>query len=446
MIQLQDFYREAKGRYGLRLLTGTAGLTHEFTWVHLCEDIGNVSFLRGGELVITTGLSALREHWLEDFLAALLRRRAAALILNIGKYLRESDIPKELVERAAAAHFPLFLMPWSTHISDIMQDACAQLLEQAQAEKEEERLLALLASPAPLHAGEPAVVVRGEDAALMMKPSGTLDADTAPTVVLSARQKHALDELADRSFTLGRYVLARFSFGGKEVAETEQAPLRLKWRRLLNRLGLRYWLFFEPDSLLLLLELAPRGKDAATPTSTPSLSAANVTPAALLPQLLAAVPPGISADAVHGGVSRPHTALSMLPAAHREAAAACLAAQAVSTPFRAFDDLGPMRLLATHPDRALLSELADEQLGVLRRHDLRHHAQLTETLRAYLQTGGSLQQTAEATFTHRNTVNYRIHKIKELTGCELQDAGERFALLFAYEIASWLSLSSRPRP
>ena len=69
MIQLQDFYREAKGRYGLRLLTGTAGLTHEFTWVHLCEDIGNVSFLRGGELVITTGLSALREHWLEDFLA-----------------------------------------------------------------------------------------------------------------------------------------------------------------------------------------------------------------------------------------------------------------------------------------------------------------------------------------------------------------------------------------
>ena len=208
MIQLQDFYREAKGRYGLRLLTGTAGLTHEFTWVHLCEDIGNVSFLRGGELVITTGLSALREHWLEDFLAALLRRRAAALILNIGKYLRESDIPKELVERAAAAHFPLFLMPWSTHISDVMQDACAQLLEQAQAEKEEERLLALLASPAPLHAGEPAVVVRGEDAAPMMSPSW-LDADTAPTVVLSARQKHALDELADRSFALGRYVLAR---------------------------------------------------------------------------------------------------------------------------------------------------------------------------------------------------------------------------------------------
>ena len=427
MIQLQDFYREAKGRYGLRLLTGTAGLTHEFTWVHLCEDIGNVSFLRGGELVITTGLSALREHWLEDFLAALLRRRAAALILNIGKYLRESDIPKELVERAAAAHFPLFLMPWSTHISDIMQDTCAQLLEQAQAEKEEERLLALLASPAPLHAGEPAVVVRGEDAVPMMRP----DADTAPTVVLSARQKHALDELADRSFALGRYVLARFSFGGKELAETEQAPLRLKWRRLLNRLGLRYWLFFEPDSLLLLLELAPRGKDAATPTSTPSLSAANVTPAALLPQLLAAVPPGISAEAVH---------------AHREAAAACLAAQSAGTPFRSFDDLGPMRLLATHPDRALLSELADEQLGVLRRYDLRHHAQLTETLRAYLQTGGSLQQTAEATFTHRNTVNYRIHKIKELTGCELQDAGERFALLFAYEIASWLSLSSRPRP
>ncbi len=442
MIQLQDFYREAKERYGLRLLTGTAGLTHEFTWVHLCEDIGNVSFLRGGELVITTGLSALREHWLEDFLAALLRRRAAALILNIGKYLRESDIPKELVERAAAAHFPLFLMPWSTHISDVMQDACAQLLEQAQAEKEEERLLALLASPAPLRPGESAVVVRGEDAAPMM----TLDSDTASTVVLSARKKHALDELSDRGFSLGRFVLARFSFGGKGLAETEQAPLRLKWRRLLNRLGLRYWLFFEPSGLLLLLELAPREKNSTT-TNAPSISTARaVTPAALLPQLLAATPAGISSSAIHGGASRPHTTLSMLPAAHREASAACLAAQAAGTPFRAFDDLGPLRLLATHPDRALLADLADEQLGVLRRYDLRHHAQLTETLHVYLQTGGSLQQTAEATFTHRNTVNYRIHKIKELTGCELQDAEERFALLFAYEIASWLSLSSRPRP
>lgn len=436
MIQLQDFYRETKSRYGLRLLTGSAGLTHEFTWVHLCEDIGNVSFLRGGELVITTGLSALREHWLEDFLTALLRRRAAALILNVGKYLRESDIPKELIAHAAAAGFPLFLMPWSTHISDVMQDACAQLLEQAQAEKEEERLLALLASPMPLHPGEPAVVVRSEEA--------------APTIVLSARQKHALDELADRGFALGRFVLARFTFGGKGLPESEQSSLRLRWRRLLNRLGLRYWLLFLPDSLLLLLELTKNAgaSGASSPISAPATASAyaSSTPATLLPQLLAATPTGFSSGDVHGGASRSHTSLAALSAAHREATAACLSATASGLPFRSFDDLGTLRLLALCPDRELLHEMADEQLGVLRRYDIRHHAQLTETLRAYLQSGGSLRATAEATFTHRNTVNYRIHKIKELTGCELQSAEERFAFLLAFEIISYLRLSSKPRP
>ncbi|MDY4417015.1 helix-turn-helix domain-containing protein, partial [Selenomonas sp.] len=104
------------------------------------------------------------------------------------------------------------------------------------------------------------------------------------------------------------------------------------------------------------------------------------------------------------------------------------------------------RLFFTHPDRALLRRLADQRLAVLRDYDAQHHAQLTETLHQYLLAGGSLQATAEATFTHRNTANYRVHKIKELTNCELQSAEERFAFLLAYEIDAYLNLSSKSQP
>ena len=105
-IRLQTFFRTARTRYGLRLLAGRSGLAHEFSWVHLLEDIGNADFLRGGELVITTGLAALQEHWLRDFVHALARRQAAALILNTGKYLREGDITDEVRALCDAAALP----------------------------------------------------------------------------------------------------------------------------------------------------------------------------------------------------------------------------------------------------------------------------------------------------------------------------------------------------
>ena len=143
-IQLQTFLQAARARYGLRLLAGRGGLAHEFTWACLLEDIGNAGFLRGGELVITTGLAALQEHWLRDFVRALEGRQAAALILNTGKYLRESDITDEVRAFCEAHSFPLLLMPWQTHIADLMQEVCALLMEQAQKERRTEQLLCAL--------------------------------------------------------------------------------------------------------------------------------------------------------------------------------------------------------------------------------------------------------------------------------------------------------------
>ena len=185
-IQLQTFLQAAHARYGLRLLAGRGGLAHEFTWACLLEDIGNAGFLRGGELVITTGLAALQEHWLRDFVHALEGRQAAALILNTGKYLRESDITDEVRAFCEAHSFPLLLMPWQTHIADLMQEVCALLMEQAQKERRTEQLLCALlddtAAPKP-PAGE---------TVLPLYPG----ADGQP-VLLTGRQLAALDELGD---------------------------------------------------------------------------------------------------------------------------------------------------------------------------------------------------------------------------------------------------------
>ena len=47
---------------------------------------------------------------------------------------------------------------------------------------------------------------------------------------------------------------------------------------------------------------------------------------------------------------------------------------------------------------------------------------------------GSIQAVSEEMFTHRNTVIYRMNKIKELLGTNLEETEERIPYQIAYYI------------
>lgn len=54
-ILLSDLFHTSKDIYKLQLIAGKEGLSQSVLWVYLAEDM-NEDFLRGGELVITTGM------------------------------------------------------------------------------------------------------------------------------------------------------------------------------------------------------------------------------------------------------------------------------------------------------------------------------------------------------------------------------------------------------
>lgn len=58
-------------------------------------------------------------------------------------------------------------------------------------------------------------------------------------------------------------------------------------------------------------------------------------------------------------------------------------------------------------------------------------SQYCETLYYYLTCGRSLKGTCEALFTHRNTVLYRIHKMREDFAVPLDDPAAHTALLLS---------------
>ncbi len=112
-----------------------------------------------------------------------------------------------------------------------------------------------------------------------------------------------------------------------------------------------------------------------------------------------------------------------------------LTASASDKPVAVFDELGVWRLLA-RPDASDLHKLVDHWIGPLIAYDREHRSELLKTLIAYLNEFGALEATAAKLFVHRNSLRYRLLRINELTGWDLNDPEQRFHLDLACR--AWL--------
>jgi sugar diacid utilization regulator len=122
-----------------------------------------------------------------------------------------------------------------------------------------------------------------------------------------------------------------------------------------------------------------------------------------------------------------------LPRSYREARLALKVQLAAGAAEQAteFDDLGVIRILAESEELSGIDRFVDRWLGTLRSYDKVHGAALVETLSQYLEKGGNYEATASALSTHRNTVKYRLQRIRAISGFDLADADTRFNLQFA---------------
>jgi DNA-binding PucR family transcriptional regulator len=103
-----------------------------------------------------------------------------------------------------------------------------------------------------------------------------------------------------------------------------------------------------------------------------------------------------------------------------------------------YGELGVFRLLAEIGDRSVLERYQEETLGKLSVLDGDKRADYLKTLRLYLENDGSVAETALENYTHRNTVNYRIRKIRDILGVDLNDADTRYRLRTVLYIREFL--------
>lgn len=99
-----------------------------------------------------------------------------------------------------------------------------------------------------------------------------------------------------------------------------------------------------------------------------------------------------------------------------------------------FEDHSVYHFLDTNIKDIELDDFFMKCLGKLYEHDTMHSTSYLTTLENYFMTNLNISETAKVMFLHRNTLIYRIEKIKEIMDTDLKNSEELFQIQLALKI------------
>ncbi|MBB2915570.1 purine catabolism regulator [Streptosporangium becharense] len=476
--------------FQLVVLAGQDAMDRPVRWVAVSELEDPTPFLEGGELVLTTGMR-LDAAGAAPYVDRLVGRGVTGLGFGVG--LGHDRTPDELVEAAARAGLPLVEVARDTPfvaigkaVSDLI--AAEQYDELSRAFTAQGRLTRAALRPE----GPPAVIERLareitgwavllDDAGVIRHAAGEgapeaatralgpelerlrrLAARGAPaSLALSTPQEHVIVQplgagrvrgfLAvgrDRPFTpvahtvvnaAGSLLTLAAEHGGRHLAaegRVRSAVLRLllegrvrAGRETLERLGER----LADGPLVAIVSGVPEEEREAV------LEAAGEEFAAVEGDRVVLLVPEDRVDGVlvrldgHGpvGVGSP-AGPEDLRAGLDQADRALAAARRAAAPVMRFADLAGQGLLSLlDPGAAAAYSVA--LLAPLRQYGPR--ADLLASLRAYLSCNGHWDAAAQRLGVHRHTLRYRMRRVAELLGRDLDDPAVRAELWVALAVA-----------
>lgn len=139
------------------------------------------------------------------------------------------------------------------------------------------------------------------------------------------------------------------------------------------------------------------------------------------------------------GVGNSRAYLDEVKNSRNEASAALRAAEVSGLKGQIFfyRDQGIYTLISHVDDSRILDAYVDEKIGKLLQADELNDGNLHETLENYLNCSCNAKKTAEAMFLHRNTLNYRLKKIREILSCDLENLDTCLEMKMAFMISRY---------
>ncbi len=383
-VRYWELYEETKNQFQLKIIAGKAGMDTVVSWVHMLEDETIVSRFHGEELTITTGMKAVQPGWLLKLVQEMAKEECAGIIINTGMYL--NAIPEEVIEWCEANNFPLLEMPWEISITELIQAYCMRIIGQNQLEK-----------------------------------------NIGNTFREIIHGRYSLEdikqELGERYDIEGNFqvfcIYVKKTIG--EELNYNQAIIKLEnlfgiWKGN-DKINTSYGLIRMEDFLVLILNKRKDKQYKELPN--------------LIKQSFVYF---VKEKNFHMGIGPGINHIENLSISYKRARTAMRMSIGTGKEMIHFEEMGFFKILFSIDDTDILSNYANEILGTLEDYDKGHGSSYSNTLRSYIKNDRSLMRVAEETFTHRNTVNYRIQNIKRILNSELDNTEE----LFSYQVAFFI--------
>lgn len=376
---LADALNQSQEQYHLKLLAGQEGCSNAISWVHMIEDTTIIQQLWGKELVVTTGHGFQSEEELFMLIKYLIKYNSVGLIINIGKYIFE--IPSAIIDYCNEQEFPLLTIPWEVHLADLIKDFCMRCLY---SEKEDRELSKLFQE------------------------------------ILTNNQivEEARPQLMSAFDVDGNFQVVLISVEGSDNFNAiERRKIAFQIELCFEKIDSSYAFFWYDGYFVLIVN---------------NLKADELK--VIIDKMHKRAKKRIDDKRVYLGIGSQMKDLGQVYLSYKRAKAAILMAMQFELPIVFFEDMGVYQILFSIEDKQILIEMYHRLLQPLIDYDQKHHGELEKTLFYYLIYGESQITMAKNLYMHRNTITYRMNKIKELLNCQLDTFEEKVPYMLSYYI------------
>jgi PucR family transcriptional regulator, purine catabolism regulatory protein len=357
------------GELGLELVSGEDAAQAHVRWVHSTELPDPTPWLKGGELLLTTGIQLTGPKVQRELIDRLADHEIAGL--GFGTGFAHRRVPAALLTAARARSFPLFEVPYELPFIAITERAFARLLDERYEMLQRNMVGDLLAEALSGH-------LYPEDVQARLRPFGI--GEQVAVLAFACGDPSTAAATVER--TLGRervpsLVAIRAGLVCAVVDAGAAQPLELA-RKIRTELVARF-------------------------------------------------------GDVRAAASRPAAAHSLRMSFHeaRCALEAVRLRNGDAPEVASYQDLGSFQLLLSLQDEDALSSYCRSVLGPIEQGEGEYGDELVRSLDAFIEHNGHWEKAASALYCHRHTLRYRIRRIEELTGRDFSSARDRIEFWLA---------------
>jgi PucR family transcriptional regulator, purine catabolism regulatory protein len=354
---------------GLTLVSGQDSAQAHVRWVHSTELPDPTPWLKGGELLLTTGIQLTTPKIQRELVDRLADHDIAGL--GFGTGFAHKRVPAALVTAASKRDFPVFEVPYELPFLAITERAFTHLLDERYELLQRTMVGDILAEALSGH-------LYPEDLQARLRPFGI--GEQVAVLAFRPEDPNAAALSVER------------------VLEREHVPCLVAVR-----------------AGLLCAVIDAKGREP--------VELARTIRAELVPRF----------GEMHASASRPAATHSLRMAFHeaRCALEAVRLRNGDAPDVASHEDLGAFQLLLSLQDDDALNSYCRSVLGPIEAGEGDYGDELVRSLDVFIEQNGHWEKAAAALYCHRHTLRYRIRRIEQLTGRDFSNARDRIEFWLA---------------